>query len=149
MTKQQEHERWSSYFSGDENLTLYETEAEAAGEMQFQIDSDYEPGEEIEYCIAPMLSAKQILLKRNALAIGEHIFESLNEDLSDDMHAEETPLDMTKEDKEQLGRLVSEFICQHAKNQWWTVDDKREQKCTYVAGANDAAKALLNAGHQR
>ena len=141
-TEQPEDDRWSSYFDGDERVTIYKTEGEAVGGMECNIDNDSEPGEEVEYCLAPMLSAKHILRKYDAQRIGDDLLENINEQVNDDMLAEDDPLDMTPEDKRALGVLVIEFICSHAKSQWWTVDTKREQKRTYVAGSNDADEAL-------
>lgn len=144
-----EEERWSAYFEGDERVTVSDSEGEAVGEMQFQIDNDSEPGDEIQFCVAPMLSAKQALRKRSGKDIGEDVFERINELLSDDMGAEEWPLDMTKDEQEQLGQQVVEFICQHSKTQWWTIDAKREQKRTYIAVAAatcaQAIRSMLSA----
>lgn len=130
-------EKWGSYFDGDESVTVYETEGEAAGEIECEIDGDSEPGEEVTYCIAPMLNGKHILRKDSAQRIGDNLFEQINERVNDDMHAEDDPLDMTPEDRMALGQLVIDFICSHATVKWWTVDTKREQKHTYVAGSND------------
>lgn len=131
-------ERWSAYFDGDENMNVHESEGEAVGEIMFQIDNDNEPGTEVEYLVAPMLNGKHILRKDNAQHIGDNLFEQINERVNDEMYAEEDPLDMTPEDRLELGQLVVDFICSHAKVTWWTVDTKREQKRTYVAGSNDA-----------
>jgi hypothetical protein len=130
-------EKWGAYFDGDERVTVHETEGEAVGEIQFQIDDDSEPGEHVEYRVAPMLSGKHLLCKEDPQRIGENLLEQLNEWINDEMGAEEDPLDMTPEDLKSLGQLVVTFICEHAKVQWWTVDTKREQKRTYVAGSND------------
>lgn len=138
-------ERWSAYYEGDERVSLCDSEGEAIGEMECSIDQDTDPGHEIEFCVAPMVSAKQALRKRSALWTGEDIFEHINELISDDIGAEEEPLDLSKDDKEKLGQQVIEFFCQNAKNQWWTVDSEREQKRTYVAGSNDAAIAAAPA----
>lgn len=132
-----EPEKWGSYFDGDERVTVYETEGEAAGEIECEIDREHDPGKEITYCIAPMLSGKHLLRKDAAQWIGDDLFERINERVNDDMYAEDDPLDMTPEDRLALGQLVVDFICAHAKVQWWTVDTKREQKRTYVAGSND------------
>ena len=131
-------EKWGSYFDGDESVSVYATEGEAIGGIEDEIDRDHEPGEEITYCIAPMLSGEHFLRSRGALSIGEDIFDRINEQVNDDMFAEDDPLDMTPEDRQALGQLVIDFICARASVQWWTVDGKREQKRTYVAGSNDA-----------
>jgi hypothetical protein len=143
-TKHPEDDRWSSYFDGDERVTIYQTEGEAIGEMECEIDREHEPGEGIEYCVAPMLSGKHILRKYDAQRIGDDLLENINEQVNDDMYAEDDPLDMTPEDRKALGQLVIDFICANAKTQWWTVDTKREQKRTYFAGSNDAADVLPN-----
>ncbi len=141
-----EPERWSAYFEGAESVNVCDSEGEAVGEMQFQIDNDSEPGDEIEFCVAPMVSATQMLRKFGAKWIGEDVFERINERLSDEMGAEDWPLDLTDEEQEQLGQQVIEYVCQHAKCQWWTIDAKREQKRTYVAGSNDEDAGITKEG---
>lgn len=145
-TEQPEDDRWSSYFDGDERVTIYKTEGEAVGEMECVIDGDgaYDASDEVEYRVAPMLSAKHILRKYDGRRIGDALLENINEQVNDDMFAEDDPLDMTPEDKQALGELVIQFICSHAKSQWWTVDTKREQKRTYVVGSKDADEAQPN-----
>lgn len=136
---QQEPQRWAAYSEGDELVTMRDTEGEACGEKECDIDNEFEPGTEVEYLVAPMLSAKQMLRTNNAYWIGERILEEINEGLADDMCAEDSPLSFDKEDAEELGRLVIDFLCARGKTQWWTVDNKREEKRTYVAGSNDEA----------
>lgn len=133
-----EPEKWGSYFDGDERVSIYDTESEAAGEIESEIDNEHEPGTKVEYLIAPMLSGKHILRKDRAQRIGDDLFLQINEWVNDNMNAEEDPLDMTPEDCLALGQLVIDFICARASVQWWTVDTKREKKHTYVAGSNDA-----------
>lgn len=131
-------EKWGAYFDGDERVTVHETEGEAVGEITLKIDDEHETGTEVTYCVAPMLNGKHILRKDNAQHIGDNLFEQINERVNDEMYAEDDPLDMTPEDRQALGQLVIDFICARASVQWWTVDGKREQKRTYVAGSNDA-----------
>lgn len=135
-------EKWGSYFDGDDRVSVYDTEGEAAGAIECEIDREHEPGEEIPYCVAPMLSGKHILRKDNPQRIGDNLLEQINGQVNDDIYADEDPLDMTPEDRKALGQLVVDFICAHAEVQWWTVDTKREQKHTYVAGSNDATSVV-------
>lgn len=69
--------------------------------------------------------------------IGSRVFEDLNEQLSDEMGAEEHPLSMTREKQVELGKLIADFLSEHATHGWYTVDPKTEQKRTYIAGSND------------
>ena len=145
MNTEQENDCcWGAYFDGDERVTVCKSEGEARGELEATIDADHEPGEQIEYLCAPMVSGKQRLRKIGGQWVGEDLFERINEVLDDDMGSEEYPLGLTMEDRAELGELVIEFICARAKVQWWTVDQTREQKHTYVAGSNDAVEALPN-----
>jgi hypothetical protein len=131
-------ERWSSYFDGDERVSICHSESEAIGEMECQIDSEYDPGEIVEYRVAQMVGGIELLCRRGAKHIGERLLEDFNGYLSDDMGAEEDPLDMTPDDVVKLGELVLSFIATNAKQQWFTVDEMTEQKRSYVAGSNDS-----------
>lgn len=135
----QEQERWAAYMDGDERITCYDTEGEACGERECEIDGDYEPGTEVEYLVAPMISAKESLRRENAQWLGERIHEDIDCRLSDDMCAEDEVLSLDKDDLTDLGNMVIEFLCARGKTRWWTVDHTREQKRTYVAGSNDKA----------
>lgn len=137
--QKQEPERWAAYMDGDERVTTYDSEIEACGERECEIDNDYEPGIEVEYLVAPMIDAKESLRRCNALRIGERIHEDIDCSLGDDMGAEDEVLSLDKDDLTSLGNLVIEFLCVRAKTKWWTVDHNREQKRTYIAGSNDEA----------
>jgi len=131
-------EKWSSYFDGDERVSIYDSESEAIGAMECQIDRESDPGEIVEYRVAQMVGGIELLHRRGAKHIGGHLLEDFNEFLSDDMGGdEENPLDMTTDDVVKLGELVLAFVASHAKQQWWAVDTKTEQVHTYVAGSNE------------
>jgi DNA-directed RNA polymerase subunit RPC12/RpoP len=135
-----EPERWAAYMDGDERVTCYDTEAEACGERECDIDGDYEPGTEVEYLVAPMINAKELLRRERAWRIGEQIHEQIENDLAEDFaDADEEVLSLNKEDYADLGKLVIDFMCERGKTAWWTVDSKREQKRIYIAGSNDEA----------
>jgi hypothetical protein len=131
-------DRWSSFFDGDERVTVYQSEAEAIGEIEFEIDNNHEPGTVIEYRVAPMISGIQILLKYDVQRIGDSFFDRINEQVNEDMLAEEEPLNMSQEDRKALGQLIVDFISKTAKTSWWTVDTAREQKKTYISGSNES-----------
>lgn len=134
-----EPQRWAAYLEGDERVTCYDTEGEACSEQECEIDNYSEPGDVVEYLVAPMLSAKQVLRTRDAYWFGDRFVEEVNNDLADEMGAEDSPLSIDKEGTEALGKLVMDFLCAHGKTQWWMVDHKREEKRTYVAGSDDEA----------
>ena len=136
---QQESDRWAAYMEGDERVTCYDTESEACGERECAIDDEYEPGTEVEYLVAPMISAKDSLRRERADWIGERIHEEIDCRLGDDMGAEDEVLSLSKDDLTDLGNLVIQFLCERGKTMWWTVDHKREKKRIYVAGSNDEA----------
>lgn len=130
-------QRWCWFHEGDERVTVLSSESEAHGEAQQWVDDNCEPGEEHEYLVAPMKSGLDLL--PSAQHIGDTIFESISENLSDDMAAEEDPIDLTQEDRVALGELVRQFFRDRGHVQWWTVDTKNEAKHQCVAGSNDQA----------
>lgn len=119
-------ERWCWYHEGDERVTVLHSESEAHGEAQQWINENCEPDEEHEYLVAPMKSGLDLLGSPGH--IGETIIENINENLSDEMGAEEDPIDMSKDDIAKLGELVRQFVRSEGKVQWWTIDTKREAK---------------------
>lgn len=129
--------KWAAYFEGDERVSLSDTEGEAIGEMEYQIDADFEPGEQVEYRLAQMVNGLELLQRQRAQRIGEDIIEQIENDLTDEMGAEESPLSFAPDDAQRLGEMVVAFIVANAKPQWWTVDTKTEQKRTHIAGSND------------
>ena len=132
--------KWCFYIGEpDERVTMYESEDEARGEAEAEIDSaDWcEPGDVVVYTVAPMLSALDVLRTQGAERIGEHIAEMIDEWVADDMANEEPPLDLPKALHAALGQLVVDFFAANATSQWWTTDTKRRTLHTYVAGSND------------
>lgn len=128
--------KWTAFMEGDERVPVRETEGEAVGEMECKIDADHEPGTEVKYIVAQMKSAPEFLAEWHQ-RIGERVFEDMNEWLSDEMGAEEYPLGTTREKQAELGKLIADFLSEHATQGWHTVDPKTEQKRTYIAGSND------------
>lgn len=132
--------KWCFYIGDpDEFVTLYESEDEARGAAEFEIDcADWcERGDVVEYTVAPMLSALDVLRTQRAERIGAHIAEMIDEWVADDMASEEPPLDLPKALHAALGQLVVDFFVSNATSQWWTTDTKRKTLHTYVAGSND------------
>ena len=130
--------KWSAYFDGDERVSISETEGEAIGEMECQIDRDFETGEQVEYRVAQMVNGLELLQRQRAQSIGENIIEQIENDLTDEMGSEESPLSFADGDAKLLGEMVVTFIAANATPQWWTVDAKTEQTRTYIAGSNDS-----------
>lgn len=128
--------KWTAFFEGDERVSVSDTEGEAVGDMECDIDAEHEPGTEVEYIVAQMKSAPEFLAEWHQ-RIGESVFEDLNSQLSDEMGAEEWPLNMTREKQVELGKLIANFLSEHATHGWHTVDPRTEQKRTYIAGSND------------
>ena len=130
---------WTAWIGeGDEVCPLYLSESEAIGEVMCQIDANHEPGEEVEYTVAPMLSAHDVLRTQGDERIGRHIAEIVVEWLADDMACDEWPIDLPTDQHEALGRLVVDFFAANAKSQWWTTDTKNKRTGTYVAGSDGA-----------
>lgn len=117
-------ERWCWYHEGDERVGVLDSEEEAHAEAQQWIDDNCAAGEEHEYLVAPMKSGLQLLPSADWL--GTSILEDINNTLSDEMGAEEEPLDFDKADIAELGNLVRSFIQSRGSVQWWTIDTKRQ-----------------------
>jgi hypothetical protein len=131
---------WTAWIGeGDERCELHASESEAIGAVMFEIDATYDPGEAIEYSVAPMLSAHEVLRGMNHESMGQRVFQWVEEWLNDVMLPEEAPLKVTNKDLyAALGRAIVDVVCEHTEPKWWTVDNKRERGDTYVAGSNDA-----------
>jgi hypothetical protein len=127
------------WFEADDRFHVCESEDEAHSEAADSIDSDSEPGEVWEYFVAqvahPMDTHGMELI---AKSIGDDIEENLCCWLDDNNGAEEPSIEMTKEDKETLGKMVASFVREKADVHWWTADKKTTVKHTYIAGSNDA-----------
>lgn len=120
--------RWCWYHDGDERVPVLDSEEEAHAEAQQWINNNCEPGEEHEYLVAPMKNGLQMLPSAGHIATA--IIEDINNGLSDEMGAEEWPLEFSKEDITALGEVVRSFIQSRGSVQWWTVDHTREAKHT-------------------
>jgi hypothetical protein len=131
---------WTSWVGEpDERCTLYASEAEAAGEAIAEIDANYEPGESIEYTVAPMLSAHEVLRGMNVERMGERIALWLEDWLSDEMMSDDSPLKVTNGPAlhKALGDAAVAAMCAHTVPAWWVVDSKRQRKASHVAGSED------------
>lgn len=140
-----EPKHWCYYIGDDcdERVTLYQSEDEARGEAEAEIDaSDWcEPGDVVGYTVAPMLSALDVLRTRiGAERLGRSIVEMIEEWVSDEMLPDDTPITLPAAQIEKLGQVVVDFYSDNAKNGWWTVDTKRKTRHTYVAGSNNDAQ---------
>jgi hypothetical protein len=131
---------WTAWIGeGDETCALHTSEAGAIGAVIDEINANYEPGEyEVDYTVAPMLSAHDVLRGMNHESMGQRIFQWVEEWLNDEMLPENPPLKVKDRHVHMaLGRAIAHIICEHTEPEWWTVDTKNERKETYVAGSND------------
>lgn len=130
-------ERWGAYLDRDSDVTLHDSRSDAVGEILDFIDSQAEHGEEVEYFVAPFISAKEYLQRKPPDAVGEAVMEQVNCMLSDDTYADGPSVALSELDMVELGRIVHTFLLQRAESRWWTADIKREERFAYVAGSYD------------
>ncbi len=84
---------WTAWIGeGDETCPLHTSEADAIGAVMDEIDATYDHGETIEYSVAPMLSAHEVLRGMNHESMGQRIFQWVEEWLNDEMLPEVPPL---------------------------------------------------------
>lgn len=130
-------ERWGAYLDRDSDVTLHDSRSDAEGAILDFIDSDTEPGEEVEYFVAPFTSAKEYLQRKSPDAVGEAVMDQINCMLSDDTYADGPSVALSELDTVELGRVVLKFLIQRAESRWWTADTQREERHTYIAGSDD------------
>ena len=138
MTNEEIQGKWAWWQEYDERFKMCDSESEAHGEAQFHIDNEYIQGEEAEYMIGrvchPMDRLGMEWVARN---ISETIEENICCWCDDETGAEDPSIELTNDDKAELGKMVAEFVRAKASINWWTTDNKSETTHTYVAGSNE------------
>lgn len=111
---------WSSdeeRFQGD-FATREEALAEAAAEGLY----DREPGETATVWTGEIRHALSFLRKRERW-IGENVIEQLDEWLCDDIASDDRIIDLPQDRQEELGKLILDFLEQHAGFTSWAVEE--------------------------
>ena len=128
-------EKWCWWTDSEEHYRICETLLEAHGEAQCQIDNEHDDGDEVIYYVGqPCHPLDAIMHEHRMLWTGERVFEQIDEWCGDETGAEDWTMDITKEDKEALGKLVLDFLRQNAKVQWWGLA-KGHTEHKYIAGS--------------
>ena len=138
MTNEELQGKWACWQECDERFKMCDSESEAHGEAQFHIDNECIQGDEAEYMIGrvchPMDRIGMDWVARN---IAETIEENICCWCDDETGAEEPSIELSADDKIELGKMVAEFVRAKASVNWWTTDDESETTHTYVAGSNE------------
>ena len=130
--------KWCWWFEDDERFHFAESESEAHGEASCQIDNECEPGEERTYTVSRVVHPMDYIgMDWIAKQIGNDIEENICCWCDDDIGAEEPSIELTKEDREELGRMVAAFVRKKAGVHWWAADKNAKTEHTYIAGSND------------
>lgn len=124
------------WFDDDERYHMADSEAEAHGEAAQRIDEDAEPGESREYWVARVAHPVDVIDgDTTALRLGENVLEQVDEWAGEETGAEDWTMDLTNEDKQDLGRMILTYLRQNAKAQWYGVAKGTKVKHSYTAGS--------------
>lgn len=123
-------EVWMWWYDGDERCHIVNSEAEAHGDAIACIEDDCEPGESREYLVGRGIAPVDLLARMKWL--GQDILERLEERAGEDTGAEDAVLSFTKQDEEDLARLLVEFVRARGKTCYWMADDKGATRHTHT-----------------
>jgi hypothetical protein len=107
-----------------------ETEADANGEAQSQIDEDGEDGELREFWVAKIVHPLDCISRD----VGSDVFDMLLERITDEVGGDDAALDMTTDEVNELGKVIMAYVREHASVQRYGVKDKVKRQ--YIAGSN-------------
>lgn len=113
------------------------TRSAAAFHAESEIDGEWvEFGELRKYWVAECCHPLDLIMHdKLCLYRGERILEDINCAVADEILSDDPPLDLAKEDQEELGRLVIDFIRDRAAVQCYGVKNVEEH--TYLAGTEE------------
>jgi len=123
-------EVWMWWYDGDERCHIVNSEAEAHSEAIAAIEDDCGPGESRDYLVGRGVAPADILAGRKWL--GHIAIEQLEEWAGEDTGAEDAVLSFTKQDGEDLARLLVEFVRARGKTCYWMADDKGATRHTHT-----------------
>lgn len=108
-----------------------ETEGDAHGEAQCEIDEDgNDEGELRHYWVAKIVHPLDCINQR----VGEDVFDMVIERIADNVGGDDPALDMTPEDVKELGRVIVAYVREHASVQRYGIKDPVKHQ--YVTGSN-------------
>ncbi len=121
------------YSTDEERYTgSFDTEAEACAEAEGQLECDMLPGDTATYYIAHVAPADALL---NARRLGEWAEEHMDETLADEIGWDDHIVELTSDEKEELGRMMIEYV--KSKNGFRAWGVKGIQKRTYTMPADE------------
>lgn len=120
--------KYSYSLDGERYNGQFDTEEEALAEVGQEAEDECEPGDERIVYTATIAPATDFLRKNNALWIGERIEEDIECNLNDDIGWDDRIVELTNEQREELGKLVIEWMCTHAHFNCWGVVDVKEHR---------------------
>lgn len=109
-----------------------ETEADAHGEAQDQIDEDGDEDEARDYWVAKIVHPLDTI----SHDIGDDVMEMLIERIADGVAGDEAAIHMHKEQEVELGRIIVAYLREHASVQRYGIKDPVKHQ--YVVGSNAA-----------
>jgi hypothetical protein len=124
--------KWCYSTSNEDYSGHCETEADAHGEAQCEIDEDGELGESHDYWIASIRHPLDCIGQN----IGGDVFEMLDERIADEVGGDDAALDMTTEEVKELGLIIMTYVREHASVQRYGIKDPVKHQ--YVVGSNAA-----------
>jgi len=107
-----------------------ETESDAHGEAQDDIDVDGEPGEHRDYWIAKIVHPLDCI----GQDIGSEVFDMLLESIADEVGGDDSALEMMTDEVHTLGVIIMAFIREHASVKRYGIKDSVKHQ--YVTGSN-------------
>lgn len=112
----------------------FDTEEEAASEAEQQLECDMLPGDTASYYIGQIAPADTLL---NAHRLGDWAEEHMDETLADEIGWDDHIVELTKDEKEELGRLMIEYVKSKQGFRAWGV--KNVQTRTYTMPEGEQA----------
>ena len=108
----------------------FDDEAAALAEVGQEVENECEDGDVRIVYIGKVVPAVDFLRKRNPHWIGERIEEDIECGLNDEIGWEDAIMELTKEQRGELGKLVVEWLCTNAHFACWGVTDVKEHSVT-------------------
>lgn len=85
-------------------------------------------GKEITVYVGTVRPAADIVRGMNAKRLGAWIAERVEEDIGEEIAADDTVMDTTPVQDAEIGRLVLDWLADHAEFNAWGVDDAKEHR---------------------
>jgi hypothetical protein len=122
------------YSTNEERYTgSFDTEAEACTEAEQELERDMLPGDTAIYYIGQVAPADTLL---SASKLGDWAEERMDETLADEIGLDYHIVELTKDEKEELGRLMIDYVKSKNGFRAWGVKGIQE-RTYYIMPADD------------